>query len=45
MVRIERIEGTRIACGVTQHQLRVGVAISHRPQLYPEGSGDFPLNA
>ena len=45
MVRVERIERTRIACGVTQHQLRVGVAFSHRPQLYPEGSSDSFFNA
>ena len=38
-------EWPRVACGVTQHQLRVCVAISHRPQLYPEGSGGSPLNA
>ncbi len=41
----ERVERPRVACGVTQHQLRVGVAFSHRPQLYPEGAGGSPCNA
>ena len=35
---VERIERPRIARGVTQHQLRVRVAFSHRRQLYPEGA-------
>ena len=45
MRRVERIERARIARGVTQHQLRVGVAFSHRRQLYPEGAAGSFLNA
>src|SRR5687768_9804566 len=42
---VEGIKRPRIARGVTQHELRVGVAISHRSQLYPEGAGASLKNA
>ncbi len=45
MVRVQLVERTRVARGVTQHQLRVGVAHSHRRPLYPEGAGGSFLNA